>query len=70
MRSNEFSDEVFTVSFGNSFRLRIKNIGQIIVIFLFGWSDFNEGQHVDARRKEDLRFSVDASDVRHDAGVD
>lgn len=67
--SNEFSDEVFTVGFCDSFRLGIKNISQIIVIFLFGWSHLNKGEHVNTRREKDLGFSMDASDVRHDAGV-
>jgi hypothetical protein len=43
--------------------LRIKNIGQIVVIFLFGWSHLDEREHVNARREIDLRFSVNASDV-------
>jgi len=48
LSSDKLSDEVFTIGLSDSFRLRIENISQIIVILLFGASYLNEGQDVEA----------------------
>lgn len=45
---NKLSEEILTVGFCNGFRLVVKNIRKIIVIFLFGGSDFDEWQHKDS----------------------
>jgi hypothetical protein len=42
---NKFGNEVFSVGLGDCVRLTVKNVSEIIVIFLFSISDFNIGQH-------------------------
>ncbi len=43
---DQLSDEVLTICFCNSLRLRIENIGQVVMIFLLGASDFDKWQHI------------------------
>lgn len=62
---NKLSDKVFSVGFGYGFGLRIKDISQVVVVLLLGWTDFNVGDNVDARGKEDLRVLVDTADSGH-----
>jgi len=54
LRRDKFGDEIFTVSLGNGFRLGVKNICEVIVIFLLGSSDLDVGNDVDTRREVDL----------------
>ena len=46
LRGYQFSDKIFTIGFGYCFRLRIKNIGQIVVILLLCLSNLDVGHHV------------------------
>lgn len=43
---DQLSDEVLAISFCNSLRLRIENIGQVVMIFLLGASNFDKWQHI------------------------
>lgn len=47
LAGDELCNEIFTVSFSNGLRLRIKNISQIIMILLHGWPNLNVRDHVD-----------------------
>ena len=43
--SYELCNKVFSIGFSYSFRLTVKDICQVVVIFLLGKSYFNEGQN-------------------------
>jgi hypothetical protein len=42
---NKLGNEIFSVGLGDCVGLTVKNVSEIIVIFLFSISDFNIGQH-------------------------
>ena len=42
---NKLSDKIFSVGLSDSVRLTVKNVSEIIMIFLFSVSDFDIGQH-------------------------
>lgn len=62
---DELGNKIFTVSFSDGFGLRVENVGKIIMILLFGGTDFDVRDHVDARAEEDLRVFVDATNSSH-----
>lgn len=42
---NKLSDKIFSVGLSDRVRLTVKNVSEIIMIFLFSVSDFDIGQH-------------------------
>ena len=48
LRGNQLCDEVLTVRLGDGLRLRVEDIGEVVVILLLGEPDFDEGEYVEA----------------------
>jgi hypothetical protein len=42
---NKLSDKIFSICLSDCVRLTVKNVSEIIMIFLFSVSDFDIGQH-------------------------
>ena len=67
--SNQLSQEVLAIGFGDRFTLAVEDISQVVVIFLLGDTDLDEGEHVDAGREEDLGVEVDAPHFSQDLSM-
>ena len=58
---DELCNEVLSISLCDGLGLRVENIGEIIMILLFGQSNFNEGQHIQTRREISVRVAMDSA---------
>ena len=63
---NQLCNKVFSICLCYGLRLRIKHIGQVIMILLFGPSDLNERQDIESWGEEDLGASINASHIWKD----
>lgn len=69
LRCDQLSQEILAISFSYSFRLVVKNISEVIVIFLISVSHLDERQHEHSRGEEHPGGWSDTSDVREYLGV-
>ena len=67
--SDQLGNEVFAIGFGHGLTLAVKNVGQIIVVFLLGVADFHVGEHEHAGGEEGLRTWMDAADFLEDVTI-
>ena len=66
---NQLSQEVLAIGFGDSLRLVIEDICQVIMILLLGSPHLNERQHQHSRREKNGRGRWDTSHILEDSGV-
>jgi hypothetical protein len=65
LSSDELSDEIFSVGFGDGLRLTVEDVSQIIVIFRLSLSHFDERSYNDSRRDIDFGLGMDVLDILH-----
>lgn len=62
---NKFSNKVLAIGLSDGFRLRIKDVGKIIMVLLLSRSHLNERDNLSAGGEEDFRVFVNSTNGGH-----